>query len=192
MSDTPTKIARTHIEPTNENRKEWMDADKLFAYLNGDDIALTTVEHEKLKRCQMIYNMMMENNTKKTIIARMQALPELQQVSLKTIYNDMRDTEKIFGKIYPVNRDFERSFLLEMSRANIKLAMATKKSEIITKALEAHAKIGGLDKDDDEYINWKEILDNTVIQMNVDVKVIQLIQQLSAGGTINLDALIKP
>lgn len=184
------KISRRLLNHDGENIAEWTFADKMIAKLSGQEVDFNSEEHAKTKRCNIIFNHLMNGLTRREIVTWFKEHDDYSSLHHSTFYRDIIDTQKIYGKIHQLDKLFEQSFLAEQSRKNIKRAIGTNDIEKINKAIQTHYLVCGLDKDGVDAIDFTELAKSVIVNLNVDMKVLQVIQEQSASGALNLDSLL--
>lgn len=126
--------------------KEYTKADKIIRYLTSpddDSITLTEQEQKRYDILKEIHGYRMRFSRKGDIVNILKKTTDLKD---SQCYNLIQECEYVFGSVEGVNKAYERTFLLEASRKNIELAFATRKSEVISKALREHYLICGLNE----------------------------------------------
>jgi hypothetical protein len=126
--------------------KAYSRADKIIRYLTtpeDETIDLTDTEKTTLDRCKAIHGYRLRFTQKEHII---ELICKSYGIKERQAYNLLNETEKIFGTVHKVAKDYERQFLLNASLKNIEIAMAGRNSKLITNALLAHYKFAGLDE----------------------------------------------
>lgn len=167
-------------------QKKVLEADQIVAYLQTKDVDLPEALKTKLERYEFIRDLRGKFSRNSDIIPMVRTK---FGISKTQAYKDIHEMEYIFGKSEKSNKDFERAFLLECSRKNIQIAFNSKNTEVITKALLAHAKISGVDTDDGDLPDYSK-LEQHNYYINLPDQYIQIIQQLGGSGAVNLDRLI--
>ncbi len=125
-------------------QREASIADKIIRYmLQPDDetIELTDVEKKRYDILKFTHGLRMRYGRKNDVV---KMLCHMYDIKDRQAYNYIKECEHVFSSLEDVNKDYERNFILDASRKNIELAMASRKSEIITMALRAHYEFCGL------------------------------------------------
>lgn len=184
-------------KPTKQHRllnevkvlKEFREADKIISYLENPDskTELTKKLQKQLDLYRVIYSQKASYKTNLQIVGY-----------LKDMYPDMNDrkaryaiveTEYIYGKVLKVNHVYEIAYLLEASRKNMQLAMATKDVNKITKAILAHKEILGEEIDESklpDFSKWEANQYNFVLPPELT----KLLQGMLLTGAIDLSEVI--
>lgn len=126
--------------------KEYTMADNIIRYLtnpNDDSIVLSEQEKKRYDVLKEVHGYRMRFQRKSDIV---NILVKTKGLSEGRCYALVQESEHVFGSLDGVNKAYERNFLLECSRKNIELAFATRKSEVISKALKEHYMICGLNE----------------------------------------------
>lgn len=126
--------------------KEYTKADNIIRYLispDDDSVELTEQEKKRYDVLKEIHGYRMRFSRKGDIINILKNTKGLKE---RQCYQLVQESEYVFGSLEGVNKAYERTFLLEASRKNIELAFATRKSEVISKALREHYLICGLNE----------------------------------------------
>ena len=119
-------------------------ADRIIRYmLQPDDgtIQLSEAEKKRYDILKFTHGLRMRYGRKGDVI---KMLCHMYDFKDRQAYNYVTECEYVFASLEDVNKDYERNFILEASRKNIEIAMATRKSDLITKALQAHYEFCGL------------------------------------------------
>lgn len=127
-------------------KKEYTLADKIIRYLlhpDDESIDLTDTEKKRFDILKSIHGLRMRYNRKSDVVT---LITQMHGIKERQAYNYVQECEYVFGSLEGVHKAYERNFLLECSRKNIELAMNTRKSDLITKALLAHYKLCGLEE----------------------------------------------
>lgn len=171
--------------------KEYRRADMIIRYLTSPSdqtVELTATEKKTLDYCKEIHTLRFNFHKKGDIVALMS---KTHNISERQVYNLINETEEIFGKVEGVSKDYERNFLIERSRKNIEIAMQSRNSGMITKALMAHYKIIGLDEFVPEMPDFSKLEQHKYI-INLPVNIIDAIKHVVATGAIKLSDVIPP
>lgn len=171
--------------------KEYNYADKVIRYLlnPGDEsIQLTDTEKKNLDHCKHIHTLRYQFHKKKDIAMMMAQLHGLKE---RQVYNLIHQTEKIFGKVEGINKDYERNFLVDQSRKNIELAMASRNSANISKALMAHYKIVGLDEFVPDMPDFAQLEQHKYI-VNLPANLIEALKLLIQAGSVKISDILPP
>jgi len=170
---------------------EYKHADNIIRYLlnpNDDTIELTPTEKNKLDICKKIHGYRCNYTSKRDVAS---LIVSLHGYSERQAYNLINDTEYIFGSIEGVNKDYERNFLLENSRKNIELAMASRDSLKITKALMAHYKLCGLEEIVPDLPDFSNLEQHNYI-VNLPPQFLSAFKALMKSGSVNVADLLPP
>lgn len=164
------------------------EADKIIAYLEDPtgNYDLNKTLRDKLDYYRMIYNLKLEHKTDKHIMGVLYTIHGLKE---KAARKHIRETEYVFSKVVKVNKAFEKAYMLEASRKNMQLAFATKKVDLISKALVVHQKIVGEDEDESMLPDFSKFEAHTY-NMVIPKEIIELVQGLMSQGAINLSDVI--
>ncbi len=171
--------------------KEYNYADKVIRYLlnPGDDsIELTDTEKKNLDHCKQIHTLRYQFHKKKDIVLMM---GQLHGIKERQVYNLIHETEKIFGKVEGINRDYERNFLVDQSRKNIELAMASRNSPNISKALLAHYKMVGLEEFVPDMPDFAHLEQHKYI-VNLPANFIEALKQMIRAGSVKISDILPP
>jgi hypothetical protein len=165
--------------------KEFSHADRIIRYLlNPDDesIVLTQSEKEKFDLLKLIHGYRARYTRKADIIS---ILINIHGVGQRQAYNLINETEHVFGSVNGVHKDYERNFLLEASRKNVELAMASRNSLAISKALTAHYKFAGLADFIPDMPDFAALEQHNYI-ISLPPAVLNIIVGMVKGGSLNL------
>jgi hypothetical protein len=178
------KIIEAHKAYTKYNH-----ADNIIRFLMGDEsVELTDTEKKRYDACRKIFDLRMKFIQKSALL---EVVKRIFNVGERQAYNLINLTEEVFGKAHKVNKEFERQFLLDVSRKNLEIAYATRKSAEITKALIAHYKVAGLEDLIPDLPDFSNIEPGQTI-INIDQNIVEAVKQLLAQGRIKLTDFIKP
>jgi hypothetical protein len=193
MPKDKVEISRKDIAPVPEDRKKWTEADQIIAFIKGDIDALPQKLQYKYQRCAQIFVLMSPPNNYgiRDTIARMQALPDVLQVSYGQLCRDIDDTQKIYGQLFTVNKKFEQNFLMEISRIAIQKAVASNNPKLISDAVLVHAKITGVTDGSEDELDFKKLAATSTIHLNIDKAVFIQLQQLAGSGVVDMDKLLE-
>lgn len=119
-------------------------ANRIIRYLLQPDdgtIELSDVEKKRYDILKFTHGLRMRYGRKNDVVKMLRHMYDIKD---RQAYNYVKECEHVFSNLEHVHKDYERNFLLEASRKNIELAMASRKSEVITMALRAHYEFCGL------------------------------------------------
>jgi len=174
---------------TITQKKEYMMADKIIRYLlhpDDENSDLTDSEKKRFDILKSIHGLRMRYSRKSDVVTLIQ---QMHGVKERQAYNYVQECEYVFGSLEGVHKAYERNFLLEASRKNIELAMTSRKSDIITKALLAHYKLCGLEEVSVELPDYSALEPNTYI-VNVSKAQEKALQKLLSTGSLDLRDII--
>lgn len=140
LADKRHNDAIAKIKLKNESTSN----DNIIRYLTNpqdDSIDLSDKEKKKFDILKEIQGYRLRYQRKSEILNIIKKTHGLKDSYAYTLMNDC---EYIFGSLNGINKMYERQWLLEASRKNIELAMNSRKSEVISKALREHYIICGL------------------------------------------------
>lgn len=175
----------------NTSFKDYNRADNVIRYLlNPDDETVTLTDTEK--RMYDVYKEIhgyrlrfMNKADVAAVIIRTKGLKERQA------YNLINETEKIFGSVQKVHKEYERQFLLNKSLKNIELAFGSRDSKLISKALEVHAKISGIDEFVPDMPDFSK-LEAHIYEIKLPDNMVAVLQGIMKAGAIKLTDIIPP
>lgn len=170
--------------------KEYNEADKIIRYLlnPNEPIDLTDTEKRNLDVCKKIHNYRYQYHKRQEIVAIIVATEGVKE---RQAYNLLKMTEEIFGKVEAVHKDYERNFLLECSRKNIQLAMSSRSSVQITKALLAHYKLAGLDEFIPDMPDFSKLEQHKYL-INLPQNVTEFLKSMLKNGSVKLTDILPP
>lgn len=171
--------------------KEYRRADMIIRYLTSREdqtVELTATEKKTLDYCKEIHTLRFNFHKKSDIVALMS---NTHGISERQVYNLINETEEIFGKVEGVSKDYERNFLIERSRKNIEIAMQSRSSAMITKALMAHYKIVGLDEFVPDMPDFSKLEQHKYI-INLPANVIDILKMVVQSGAVKFNEIIPP
>lgn len=170
-------------------KKEYLQADKIIRYLlHPDDEAsdLSDSEKKRFDILKSIHGLRMRYSRKADVVTLIQ---NMHGVKERQAYNYVQECEYVFGSLEGVHKAYERNFLLEASRKNIELAMTSRKSDLITKALLAHYKLAGLEEVSVELPDYSALEPNTYV-VKVSKSQEQALGKLLETGVLDLRGVI--
>lgn len=174
----------------NTAYKHYNEADKIIQYLldPSKEIDLTDTEKKTLDIAKNIHGLRLQFHKKADCV---KMIVSLYNVTTRYAYNLMNITEEIFGKVEGVHKDYERNFLLEVSRENIKKAMQSGRSNEISKALIVHYKIAGLE---DYIVDMPDFsaLEQHEYIINLTNSTVEALKQVLKSGAVKLSDVIPP
>lgn len=164
--------------------KEYTEADNIIRYLTHPDdnsISLTPSEKTKLDILKFTHGLRMRYSRKIDIVG---ILCHMHDIKERQAYKYIKECETVFASLEDVNKDYERNFLLEASRKNIEIAFATRKSDLITKALMAHYELCGLREVNIELPDFSALEPSNYIISLPDAQQ-NLLKKMLQGGNLN-------
>lgn len=170
-------------------KKEYQLADKIIRYLlHPDDksIDLSDSEKKRFDILKSIHGLRMRYSRKADVVTLIQTMHNVKE---RQAYNYVQECEYVFGSLEGVHKAYERNFLLEASRKNIELAMTSRKSDLITKALLAHYKLAGLEEVSVELPDYSALEPNTYV-VKVSKSQEKALENLLKTGVIDLRGVI--
>lgn len=176
--------------PALQHKKGYNRAERIVSYLAGVEEGVTLTETEKnvLDICSKIHGYRTKFMSKDQIA---NVVAKTENIQKRQVYNLIIETEKIFGSVGKVHKDYERQFLLTASLKNIELAMESKNSTMITKALMAHYKIAGLEEFIPEMPDFNKLEQHQYF-INLPMPVVDLLRNMVGKGAINLKDIVPP
>lgn len=172
-------------------KKAYRRADNIIRYLTAKDdetVELSATEKKTLDRCKEIHGYRLRFSRKEDVIA---IIRRIHGITERQARNLIHETEEIFGTVSRVNKEYERTFLLEASRKNIEIAMASRSSTVITKALKAHAEIAGLDEHVPDMPDFEKLEPHTY-QIVMPENALEFLQNIMNGGLVDLKKHFPP
>jgi hypothetical protein len=171
--------------------KEFNKADKIIRYLlnpDDDSIELTKAEKEKYDILKKIHGYRSQYSRKNDLIA---IIKSVHGVKDRQAYMLINECEYVFGKITGVDKDYERNFLLDVSLKNIEIAMASRNSLAITKALTFHYKAAGLAEFIPEMPDFSKLEQHKYI-ISLPPEQLQIMLAMVKRGSVSLEDFIPP
>jgi hypothetical protein len=186
-----SKKIKGELLRSTQDFKSFREADVIIDYLrdpNGDT-KLTLKQKTKYDRYLFIHGLRMRYKQHKYIISVLGKAP-YSRTERQARY-DISEAEYIFGKAIDISADYERAFLIDVSRKNIAMAVKSGDSKSLTAAIKAHAEILG------EQVDLSMMPDPTKFeQHNYNIVlppgVEQILKMMVKGGAINLTDIIPP
>lgn len=181
---------KTEIEK-NISYKVYSRADKIIKYLttpDDDSIKLSDAEKLTLDRCKAIHGYRLRFTQKEHII---EIICKTFDIGTRHAYNLLNETEKIFGTVHKVAKDYERQFLLNASVKNIEIAMASRNSKLITNALLAHYKIAGLDEFVPDMPDFSKLEQHKYL-ISLPPATLEILMNFTKAGAIKLTDILPP
>lgn len=175
----------------NISFKDYNKADNIIRYLlNPDDesVKLTNTEKTMYERCKAIHGFRLRYTQTEQIIA---VICRIYGLGDRQARNLIHQTEKIFGSVGKVHKEYQRQFLLDKSLKNIQLAMEGRNSTQITKALLAHYKIAGLEEFIPDMPDFSKLEQHKYI-INLPPNVMDFLLVHMKQGAIKLTDILPP
>jgi hypothetical protein len=191
MSDKSDEIINRNVAKL-KLANEYTQADNIIRYLTApedSDIELTDREKKRLDILKEIHAFRMRYNTKADIINIIKKLHNLKQ---SQCYALVKECEYVFGTLDTVSKNYERSWLLELSRKNIQLAFESRKSEVISRALKEHYIIAGLGEVTVEMPDFSALEPNVYNIVIPDDQKAMLMEMLNKGFFRGSDLVPHP
>lgn len=171
--------------------KEYSFADKVIRYLTTPDdnsIDLTDTEKTKLDRCKAIHGYRLRFTQKEHII---ELICKSYGVKERQAYNLYNETEKIFGTVGKVSKDYERQFLLNASIKNIEIAFASRNSKLITNALMAHYRFASLDEFVPDMPDFSKLEQHKYL-ISLPPATLEILLNFTKSGALKLTDILPP
>jgi len=124
-----------------KNLKGFREADQIIAFMEdmGETTLPASVRANYERYCE-IHSMLARYKQHSAIIG---FLKDRYQRTERQARYDIGETQYIFGKVIQVNRNYEKAYLLELSRKNLELAMNTRNPKLISQAIITHKDLLG-------------------------------------------------
>lgn len=172
----------------NKSFKEYNHADQIIKYLMGDEsVQLTDTEKTKLDNCRMIHGFRMKFMRKSDLV---NVIERTMNIGARQAYNLINETERIFGSVNPVHKDYERQFCLDMSRKNLEIAYESRNTIAISKALVVHAKLAGLEEQLPELPDFAALEQHKYV-LTLSKKITERLEEMLKPGAVDLDKVIQ-
>lgn len=178
---------RTALLNSTKDFKGFREADIIVSYLIDPEAetTLSVSQKEKLDRYILI-NALRLRYRKHQDIVRILKMYDRNERQART---DIAETEYVFGKVLRIDHAFEKSFMLEAGRQNIKIALRTNDTTKISHALKVYSEILGPDEDGSELPDFSKFEQhNYNIVLNPGVSDILL--QLVSTGAVDLSKVV--
>lgn len=179
------------IPPSMAMGKEYQEADLIIKFLTDPDEENQLPDHlkRKLNILKEVHGYRLRYKRKNDIVKLLQSLYD--DINEQRAYYLIRECEYVFGAVNNISKDYERQFILECSRRNIKLAMKSGNSKQITSALQAHYEFCGLNKENIDLPDFSKLEQHNYI-ISMPDHFLKTIQSLINTGVINLNDLLPP
>lgn len=175
--------------PERKSYKEFNHADNIIRYLTNpedESIQLTDTEKKKFDAVKLIHGYRMKFMRKTDLV---QVIIKTMGVAERQAYNLINDTEKIFGTVGRVHKEYERQFLLDVSRKNIEMLLKGRKD--VTKALLAHYKLAGLEEFVPDMPDFSKLEQHKYI-IGLPTNAIDFMANILKAGSVKLADIIPP
>ncbi len=174
----------------NKAYKHYNEADRIISYLLDpkQEVDLTDTDKKNLDHAYLIHGLRRQYHKRADVIKMIVATC---RVTPKHAYQLLNMTEEIFGKVEGVHKDYERNFLLEVSRKNIQTAVASGSSTAMSKAIMAHYKVAGLDEYIVDMPDFASLEQHQYI-INLTPATIDALKQVLKSGAVRLSDVIPP
>lgn len=170
-------------------KNESTSNDNIIRYLTNpqdDSVDLSDKEKKKFDILKEIQGYRLRYQRKSEILNIIKKTHGLKD---SYAYQLMNDCEYIFGSLNGINKMYERQWLLEASRKNIELAMNSRKSEVISKALREHYIICGLSEVNIDLPDFSALEPNNYVISLPDNQQ-KMLMALLSKGFVNVADLI--
>lgn len=183
------KTIKNELLKNTAEFKAVREADLIIAYLGDPDgeHKISLQQQTKLDRYMLINQLRMRYKTHKYIIG---ILKEKGRNERQARY-DIAEAEYVFGTAINVSRQYELSYLLEVSRENIRLAKLSKDTAKISKAIETHHKLLGPEVDESQLPDFSKFEQHNY-NMILPKEILPVLQQMIASGALNLSEVMPP
>jgi hypothetical protein len=190
MKKSQVKLVKKYL-PIKERR----DADLITAYMNdpdNPDVQISATLKKRLDTYILIEGLKMKFKQDSYIASHLVYFFKQKGVkgyNERKAYYDIKETERIFGKVKRVDYDFTQYTLMEGAKEMVRIALANGDSDKIANALLTAKKILGTKPDDSDMPDMSKIEPHKyVIQLPPGLP--ELLLQLLEGGNINLSNIL--
>lgn len=170
--------------------REYNEADKIIRYLlnPNEPVDLTDTEKHTLDIVKKVNDYRYQFHSAKFIV---NLLVSTENIKERQAYNYLKLTEEVFGKIGRPDKDYERTFLINKSLENLKIAFNSKNSKLISAALLVHAKLTGIFEVVPDMPDFSALQPH-LFEINLPDNVQNMLQQMLQKGVLNLSDYIPP
>lgn len=185
-----TKAIKALLVKNTSSFKEVREADKIISYLKdrGEKSSLPVNLKKKLDRYYFINQLRMRYKQRDYIIGH---LLEFHNRNPRQAGHDIAEAEYIFGKAIRVDRQYELSFLIQLSIKSIELAMASKDVKLITMALKMHYELLGPEVDESDVPDASKF-EQHIYNMILPPSIADAMKTMISEGAIDLSKMIPP
>lgn len=170
-------------------KQESTMADKILRYMlqpDDESIELTDIEKRRYDILKFTHAQRMRFNRKADIV---KMLCHMYEIKDRQAYNYINEAEYVFSSLEDVNKDYERNYIISHSIKNIEIAMASRNSDYITKALLAHYRFCGLNEINIDMPDFSA-LEPSKINISLPTSQIKMLELLMSKGSLDFGMLI--
>lgn len=168
--------------------KGFREADEIISYLKGDDSEskLPAALQTKLDRYIIVNNLRLRYRSHNDII---RILYRLYDRNPRQARNDISETEYIFGQMIRIDRAYEKAFLLDAGRRNIKIAERSGDSSKISAAMKIYNDILGPEEDLSDIPDFSKFEQHNY-NIVLPPGIADILTQLVSSGSIDLSKMV--
>lgn len=158
--------------------------DKIRAYYaDPEKFALTTAVEEIRLRLQVVMQLRLKYWSKQKIVT---FLEENYSIKTAQAYNDIRNSEILFGDIEETSRKAKQNILYHFAFQFLQKAREKGDLKAEGKALDLMSKFGGLDQEDNMEFN-PDKFEAVIPKLSVNKKALEVFIQMAMKGAVNLN-----
>lgn len=171
--------------------KHLSQEDRICRYiLDPDDPAneLNATDRHTMEACERIHTLRHGYHSRPDLIKVIQRTEK--GIGNRQAYNLLYKTEKIFGKVDAVNREYIRSFLIDECMHNLREAKRDGPSAH-TKAIAVMLKVAGLDQVNPETFDFSTLVQH-IYNIGLPDHVLEGIDKALKAGAVNIKDISPP
>jgi hypothetical protein len=162
--------------------------DRIIQYLTKpDSIQLSKTDTETMQACMRVHTLRHGPHKQSVII---QLIERTENVGNRQAYNLLYITEKIFGKVHAINKDYIRAWLMDECRYNVQKAREHGPMAH-TKAIKVAAEIAGLDDLSTGLPNFGDLV-QPVFKIMLPDNVLNVFDSFLNKGSVNMADIMPP
>jgi hypothetical protein len=160
--------------------------DKILAhYINPEHFPLSDTNTDILNRLNEVFALRLNHFSPRQIVTKWEKEKGISQAQA---YNDIRNSEKLFGNILKADVEGSRVVWMEYTRDYLKRCIQKGDRSNESKALKMLAEYGDLANKDNPEFN-PEKFENMEIHVNVNKEVQNRLLEMLSGGSVDLNNL---
>ncbi len=182
------KLLTKRLIKNSKRMQVFRDGDVIIQYLRNpqDETDLPAKLQKSLLRFKSIHELRMRYKQRSDIVAMMLELfSDYYKGKERKVHQDINEAEYVFGESVDVSFKYERSFLLEVSKKNIEIAVKQKNSKLLSAAIKTHLEVLGPESDGEDIPDFNNLEGNTY-NIVLPSGLAEQLMDLTRSGAVNL------